>query len=199
MNRRLCGGAWTGARRLEPGRARPRGRRNGRPGHVEALLINGGGTPAGNYQSHLMHVRLLVDILREAGVPDRRVTILSGDGPDPAADVALREVQPEEDFWLLTGTRLEQPFRTPITYESSRVAGASLRAATRVELDRWFAGGARGCSRATRCCSTSPITGRRTPPTPATTGSRSGGRARACRSRSCGRCSGEARSRASAS
>lgn len=110
------------------------------PTRIDALLINGGGTPAGNYQSHLMHVRLLVDILREAGVPDSRVTILSGDGADPAADVALREVQPEEDFWLLTGTRLEQAFRTPITYESSRVAGASLRAATRAELDRWFLG-----------------------------------------------------------
>lgn len=76
--------------------------------HVEALLINGGGTPAANYRSHLMHVRLMLDILREAGVPERRITILSGDGPDPAADVALREVQREEDYWLLTGTRLEQ-------------------------------------------------------------------------------------------
>ena len=110
------------------------------PARVEALLINGGGTPAGNYQSHLMHVRLLVDILRAAGVPERRITILSGDGPDPAADVALREVQPEEDYWLLTGTRLEQRFRTPVTYESTRVAGATVKAATRAELDRWFAG-----------------------------------------------------------
>ena len=47
------------------------------PARVEALLINGGGTPAGNYQSHLMHVRLLADILRDSGVPDRRITILS--------------------------------------------------------------------------------------------------------------------------
>ncbi|HET7295371.1 MAG TPA: thioredoxin-like domain-containing protein [Vicinamibacteria bacterium] len=86
-----------------------------------------------------MHVRMLVDILRAAGVSERRLTILSGDGPDPTADVALREVQPEEDFWLVTGTRLEQPFRTPITYESTRVAGAALKAATRAELDRWFA------------------------------------------------------------
>jgi len=108
------------------------------PARIEALLINGGGTPASNYQSHLMHVRMLVDILRESGVPERRVTILSGDGPDPAADVALREVQPEEDFWLLTGTRLEQPFRTPITYENSRVPGFALRAATPAEVDRWF-------------------------------------------------------------
>ena len=109
---------------------------------VEALLINGGGTPAANYQSHLVHVRMLVDILRASGVTDRQITVLSGDGPDPAADVALREVQPEEDFWLLTGTRLEQRFRTPVTYESTRLAGPSLRAATRGELDRWFAASA---------------------------------------------------------
>jgi thiol-disulfide isomerase/thioredoxin len=107
---------------------------------IEALLINGGGTRAANYQSHLVHVRMLVDILRASGVPDRQITVLSGDGPDPAADVALREVQPEKDFWLLAGTRLEQRFRTPVTYESTRVAGPSLRAATRGELDRWFAG-----------------------------------------------------------
>jgi len=109
------------------------------PARIEALLINGGGTPAGNFHSHLMHVRLMLDVLREAGVPDRRITILSGDGPDPAADVALREAQPEEDFWLLAGTRLEEPFRTPITYESTRVPGASVKAATRAEVDRWFA------------------------------------------------------------
>jgi thiol-disulfide isomerase/thioredoxin len=109
------------------------------PRRVEALLINGGGTPTANYRSHLLHVRMLLDVLRQAGVPDRRITILSGDGPDPARDVALREEQPEEDFWLLTGTRLEQPLRTPITYESSRVPGFTLRAATPAEVDRWFA------------------------------------------------------------
>jgi hypothetical protein len=109
------------------------------PERVEALLINGGGTPSSNYQSHLMHVRMLVDVLRAAGVPDKRITILSGDGEDPTADVALRELQPEGGFWLLSGTRLEGPFRTPLEHESSRVAGFALRAATRVELDRWFA------------------------------------------------------------
>ncbi len=114
-----------------PGRAEP--------ARLEALLINGGGTAAGNYQSHLLHVRELVDVLRGAGVPAGRITILSGDGPDPEADVALREVQPEEDFWLVTGTRLERPFATPITYESSSVDRFTLRAATRVEANRWFA------------------------------------------------------------
>jgi thiol-disulfide isomerase/thioredoxin len=106
---------------------------------LTALLLNGGGVPAVNYRSHLNHLRLLVKVLREAGVEAERITILSGDGPDPAADVAQREVQPEEDFWLLDGTRLESPFRTPITYENSTVPGFPLRAATVAEIDRWFA------------------------------------------------------------
>ena len=105
---------------------------------ITALLINGGGAPATNYQSHLIHLRLLVKVLRQAGVPEGRITILSGDGPDPAADVALREAQPEADFWLLGGTRLEAPFRTPITFESSSVPGFALRTATVAEIDRWF-------------------------------------------------------------
>ena len=108
-------------------------------GQLEVLAINGGGTPAGNYQSHLLHVRELLDLLRASGVPDGRITVLSGDGADAAADMALREVQPEEDFWLLGGTRLEQPFKTPIVLENSSVPGVTLRAATRVEVGRWFA------------------------------------------------------------
>ncbi len=108
-------------------------------GRVEALLINGGGRPAVNYQSHLLHVRALVQVLRHAGVPDRRITILSGDGADPAADLALRDPQPEQDYWLVEGTRLGGAFRTPTTFESSAVPGFVLRPATKVEVQRWFA------------------------------------------------------------
>jgi thiol-disulfide isomerase/thioredoxin len=110
----------------------------GRAPRITALLVNGGGTPSTNYQSHLKHVRLMVKVLREAGVPAGRITILSGDGPNPAADVALREAQPEEDFWLLGGTRLERPFRTPITFESTSVPGFTVNAATPAVIGRWF-------------------------------------------------------------
>jgi len=134
--------AFAGALALGPsipgGAGRPAGDGAVDPNRFTALLINGGGTTAANYQSHLLHVRLLLDVLSEAGVSDSRITVLSGDGPDPAADVALREDQPEEDFWLLIGTRLERAFRTPITYESSHASGFALRAATRAEIDRWF-------------------------------------------------------------
>src|SRR5262249_51357665 len=61
-----------------------------------------------------------------------------GDGADPAAGVAVREAQPEPDFWLLEGSRLEEPLRTPVVYESSVVPGAVLHAATRAWLQRWF-------------------------------------------------------------
>jgi len=108
------------------------------PPRLTALLLNGGGVPSINYQSHLIHLRLLLKVLGEAGVPARRITVLSGDGPNPAADVALREAQPEEDFWLLGGTRLEDPFRTPLTFENTSLPGFALKAATLTEIDRWF-------------------------------------------------------------
>jgi thiol-disulfide isomerase/thioredoxin len=107
---------------------------------LTALLLNGGGMPATNYKSHLNHLRLMAKVLRDAGVPESRITILSGDGPDPAADVALRDAQPEEDFWLLGGTPLEEPFRTPIRLENSSLPGFALKPATRAEIDRFFGG-----------------------------------------------------------
>ena len=57
-----------------PAPLRPRSQRLD-PARVEALLINGGGTPACNYQSHLMRVRMLVDILRGTGVPAVNVAL----------------------------------------------------------------------------------------------------------------------------
>jgi len=114
------------------------------PPRLTALLLNGGGAPASNYQSHLNHLKLLVKVLHEAGVPPGRITVLSGDGANPTADLALREAQPEEDFWRLGGTRLEEPFRSPITYANSALPGFALKPATVAEIDRWFgAAGAR--------------------------------------------------------
>ncbi len=102
------------------------------------LLVNGGGSKGQNYQSHLLHLRGLHEVLRRAGVPVELITLYVSDGDDPAPDVALRDAQPEADFWLLEGSRLEAPLRTPVTYESSSVPGAVLAPATRSELGRWF-------------------------------------------------------------
>ena len=105
---------------------------------LHVLAIDGGGSPAENYQSHLLHVEQLLDALARAGVPPRRIAIFSSDGADPAPDLAVRELQPEADFRLLEGTRLERPLRTPVTYVSSAIAGITLESATKAGLRQWF-------------------------------------------------------------
>lgn len=101
--------------------------------------MNGGRDAAANFQSHLLHVRELVSVLRGAGLPPDAITIFTGDGDDVGADVALREPQPEHDFWLIQETRLGRALRTPITRASSSVEGFALHPATRREIASWFA------------------------------------------------------------
>src|SRR5262249_40417408 len=69
--------------------------------HLHVLMVNGGGSREQNYQSHLLHLRALYALLQRAGVPSQRMALYVSDGADPAPDVALREAQPEPDFWLL--------------------------------------------------------------------------------------------------
>src|SRR2546426_5481998 len=106
--------------------------------HLHVLMLNGGGSKAMNYQSHLLHVQQLLDVLFHAGVRPDQVPVISGDGADPAEDLAVRDVQPEPEFWLLRGTRLEHQLATPITYANSSVPGVELQAATKDNLRRWF-------------------------------------------------------------
>src|SRR5437762_1474883 len=105
---------------------------------VHVLMVNGGGSKAMNYQSHLLHVQQLLDVLRHAGIRPDQVSVFSGDGADPAEDLAVREAQPEAEVWLLRGTRLEHQLATPITYANSSVPGVELQAATKENLRRWF-------------------------------------------------------------
>jgi len=117
-----------------------RGRSDGRPevARLHVLMINGGGSREQNYQSHLLHLRALQDLLARAGVPPDRMALYVSDGSDPAPDVALREAQPEADFWLLEGSPLAPRLQTPIIFESSTVPGAKLAPATRADIGRWF-------------------------------------------------------------
>ena len=109
------------------------------PASFDVLMINGGGSRAQNYQSHLLHVQQLYALLLRIGVPRERIAIFSGDGPDPATDLAVREQrEPEKDFWLLRGTHLEQPLGPPITYANSTVDGAVLAPATKLAIKAWF-------------------------------------------------------------
>ena len=105
---------------------------------THVLMINGGGSPRLNYQSHLLHLRQLNELLLERGVQNSHITILSADGSDPGADLAVREVQAEREFWRLSGTRLERPLRNRIRYENSEISGATLRPATQASVLRWF-------------------------------------------------------------
>src|SRR5262249_61280441 len=107
--------------------------------HRHLLSVNGVGTPEHNYQSHLLHLRALYDLPERAGVPPRRMALYVSDGADPAPDVALRDAQPEADFWLLEGSPPAHKPRTPITFESSVVPNATLAPATRPDIARWFA------------------------------------------------------------
>jgi thiol-disulfide isomerase/thioredoxin len=106
--------------------------------HLHVLMVNGGGSREHNYQSHLLHLRALYDLLERAGVPSQRMALYVSDGADPAPDVALREAQPEPDFWLLEGSPLADKLRTPITFENSVVPDAALAPATRGDIARWF-------------------------------------------------------------
>jgi hypothetical protein len=110
---------------------------------LEVVLINGGGRPASNYQSHLLHVKQLHHLLRRSGIAESAIAIFSSDGSNPEADLAVRELQRETDFWLLRGTRLERSLRTQITYENSEVGEISLRPATNETLRTWFQDAAR--------------------------------------------------------
>jgi thiol-disulfide isomerase/thioredoxin len=106
--------------------------------HLHVLMVNGGGSREQNYQSHLLHLRALYALLQRAGVPSQRMALYVSDGADPAPDVALREAQPEADFWLLEGSPLAARLRTPVTFESSVVPGTVLAPATRADITRWF-------------------------------------------------------------
>ncbi len=109
-----------------------------RPPRCEALLINGGGRPRINYQSHLLHIIQLHALLRDLGMAPGRVTVFNADGDDPGADLAVREVQREPDFWLIQGTRLEQHLRPQLRYRSSVIPDVVLRPATPEALQAWF-------------------------------------------------------------
>src|SRR5262249_13744579 len=78
------------------------------------------------------------ELVPAAGVADDRIAVFDADGTDPAPDMAVRELQPEPDFWLLEGTRLEHPLATPIVYADTRLPGTVVHPATRAALTAWF-------------------------------------------------------------
>jgi len=105
---------------------------------VFVLAINGGGFPVENYQSHLLHLQGLVDLLHQAGVPGERITVLAGDGSDPNPDLLVKEESISAEYWRLQGTALEGRFPRPAVLGNSEVSGATLYPATRGSLTIWL-------------------------------------------------------------
>ena len=105
-------------------------------GRFKAILINGGGRPATNFQSHLTHVRTLVDFLRANRAADEDLTIFSSDGTDPTADLATRADDTVSDAWLLPAPVAHH--LRPVQYVDSAVPGFTLRPATTEALRHWF-------------------------------------------------------------
>lgn len=108
-----------------------------RQGAMHAVLLNGGGRPSINFQSHLTHVRGFVQVLEEYQVPVENIVIFSGDGDDPAADLATRVSFEHPDFWFLT-RRAQQTLRPQIEYIDSTVDGHTLLPAKREVIEQWF-------------------------------------------------------------
>ena len=105
---------------------------------IEAVLINGGHQHKSNYYSHLVHVRRLTKLLRAAGVEKQRITIMASDGPNPAADLAVREPGQFQDHWLIKGTEPGSLLGPPVMQIDSTVAGMRLLPAKQATLQAWF-------------------------------------------------------------
>ena len=109
------------------------------PGRLHALLINGGGSPPGNYRSHAIHIEQMLRLLGAVGVPDSEIAVFNSDGSDPAPDQAVREESELPDRWRVAGTRLERSLISPVRYVNTEYPGVHLRPATRAALGEWFA------------------------------------------------------------
>ena len=107
-------------------------------GRLWVVIVNGGKSAAHNYQSHVLHVRRLLDLLAAAGTPADHIAIFASDGSDPAPDLTVRERAPAGDFWLLQGTRLEHRLGAPQTQISTTLPGFVVHPATRAALRGWF-------------------------------------------------------------
>jgi thiol-disulfide isomerase/thioredoxin len=102
------------------------------------VLLNGGGRKEINYQSHLHHIRRAYGLLREDGVPAANIAVFSGDGADPALDLATREMDDERGFWLLPQWA-QNALKAPIVYVDSTVDDVRLQPAKKENLRAWFA------------------------------------------------------------
>lgn len=109
-------------------------------GQVHALLINGGGNASMNYRSHMEHLRSMVAMLRARGVAPERISVFSADGANPGLDLKVRDEAPEEEAWILVGTRAWEALRPRTRFVDGKLDGVELHPATRTALQIWFSG-----------------------------------------------------------
>ncbi|GIW42977.1 MAG: hypothetical protein KatS3mg077_0259 [Candidatus Binatia bacterium] len=109
------------------------------PARLYVLLINGGGNREQNYRSHFLHLRHVVELLSAAGVPPSHFTIFSGDGEDPAPDLAVRSRGfRHRDLWLVEGSSGARWLKARVEYENSNLLQFRLLVARRDALNSWF-------------------------------------------------------------
>jgi hypothetical protein len=106
---------------------------------VWVALINGGGSAERNYQSHLLHVRELVDLLGARGVERRRMAVFASDGDDPTPDLAVLDRRDDGAFWLVDGLSVGEALRPEIHLVDSSVDGIDLYEASRARFNLWIA------------------------------------------------------------
>ncbi|HET6278888.1 MAG TPA: C13 family peptidase, partial [Candidatus Polarisedimenticolia bacterium] len=107
-------------------------------GAVHALLINGGSNPEVNFQSHLHHLEDMVEILKQRGLPPERIHIFSADGEADEADLAVRDLRPD-NFWLIAGLPIGRRLQPETELTDTRWEGVTLQAARLDLLRAWFA------------------------------------------------------------
>ena len=127
-----CGGRF---QRREPALAGPSA---SAASETYALLLNGGGSSARNYQSHVLHVQELVELLVSRGVAAKNITIFASDGTDPTPDLAVRALGPEEHFWLIAGLPMARKLRERTRYVDSVFGDYAVYPAQKAALELWF-------------------------------------------------------------
>lgn len=105
---------------------------------LHVLMLSGGGVPAQNFRSHLIHLQRFLALVEQAGVPRERISVLAADGSDAGADLAVLDEEPEEGLWLLDRTPLQDLLAPTLSFENSQLPGVSIEPATRGQLAAWF-------------------------------------------------------------
>lgn len=79
---------------------------------AHAVLLNGGSSPASNYYSHVLYLRMMRAALQKQGLADRDITIFASDGNSSKADQAIR-TGPSVDKvgWLFAHRRAYRMFQ----------------------------------------------------------------------------------------